>query len=305
MKLAFPMATTRMSAERTNAGKSAVCECATETVASRRSSNCAIGRPTMFDRPTTTACLPAICTPVRSMRCRQPSGVAGTSPGLPEPFLASSPALNECTPSVSLLGEMVLSTVASSIGCSESSGSCTMMPCTPGSLFRVCTASITCQIKIKLQCEEQCSRLRREAEAPYILLGCRVRQMHMAHDQADRLAGLDLVANVDGRVLAISDLDDCEGWSEIDKALLQLRSPRFQLHLQLLSNGGSVQHARHLLMLWLLDEKRMHCASSPGDNGTNTRRKHNTETEQEDQAEAPGLVNYLGCGLGPVPPASS
>ena len=53
----LPIATTRMSAWRQSAGRSRVREWAMVTVQSARSSSCATGRPTRFERPITTAWL--------------------------------------------------------------------------------------------------------------------------------------------------------------------------------------------------------------------------------------------------------
>ena len=53
-----PTAATTISARRTTAGRSLVRECAIVTVQLSRSSSCAIGLPTMFERPITTASSP-------------------------------------------------------------------------------------------------------------------------------------------------------------------------------------------------------------------------------------------------------
>ena len=62
------------------AGRSRVREWAMVTVQFARSSSCAIGLPTMFERPTTTASRPAeVAELLLAAACRQPSGVQGTS----------------------------------------------------------------------------------------------------------------------------------------------------------------------------------------------------------------------------------
>ena len=62
----LPIATTRMSAVRQSAGRSRVREWAMVTVQSARSSSCATGRPTRFERPITTA----VCAGERRPGCR-------------------------------------------------------------------------------------------------------------------------------------------------------------------------------------------------------------------------------------------
>ena len=68
---------------RATAGRSRVREWAMVTVALRDSSNCAIGLPTMFERPTTTASAPARSRPSAaiawSSSSMEPAGVHGTS----------------------------------------------------------------------------------------------------------------------------------------------------------------------------------------------------------------------------------
>jgi hypothetical protein len=59
-----PTAATRISARRQTAGRSRVRLCAIVTVQLSPSSSCAIGLPTMFDRPTTTASSPDSCPDV-------------------------------------------------------------------------------------------------------------------------------------------------------------------------------------------------------------------------------------------------
>ena len=96
-----------MSARRQTAGRSRVRECATVTVQLSPSSSCAIGRPTMFDRPITTASSPA-SSPSRSRSSiRQPSGVQGTIARRP---VASRPALATWKPSTSFSGATASST---------------------------------------------------------------------------------------------------------------------------------------------------------------------------------------------------
>ena len=79
----FPIATTRMSAERQTAGRSRDLEWQTVTVASPPFpcwiSRLAIGLPTMFDRPTMTALAPLVSMPERISICCTPKGVAGLS----------------------------------------------------------------------------------------------------------------------------------------------------------------------------------------------------------------------------------
>ena len=85
-----PTAATTMSARRTTSARSRVRLWARVTVQFSASSSCAIGLPTMLERPITTASRPDR-SPSRSLRSiRQPSGVQGTSPSSPT---ASRPAL--------------------------------------------------------------------------------------------------------------------------------------------------------------------------------------------------------------------
>ena len=78
-----PTAANSRSARRATAGRSRVFECATVTVAFSASSSWISGLPTMLERPTTTASMPASerCTVFASMT--QPSGVQGVSAGRP------------------------------------------------------------------------------------------------------------------------------------------------------------------------------------------------------------------------------
>ena len=98
-----PTAATTISARRTTLGRSRVRECAIVTVQLSASSSCAIGLPTMFERPITTASRPDR-SPSRSLSSiRQPSGVHGTKPCRP---VASRPALTGWKPSTSLSGSI-------------------------------------------------------------------------------------------------------------------------------------------------------------------------------------------------------
>ena len=72
-----PTAATRMSARAQTSAGLRVRECATVTVQFSRSSSCAIGRPTMFERPSTTASRPARSPSRSRSSIRQPSGRAG------------------------------------------------------------------------------------------------------------------------------------------------------------------------------------------------------------------------------------
>src|SRR5205085_386876 len=80
----FPIATIRMSARRVTALISRVREWHTVTVALPPGPSCssraAMGRPTMLDRPTITACLPVVSLPLRTSSCCTPNGVAGRNP---------------------------------------------------------------------------------------------------------------------------------------------------------------------------------------------------------------------------------
>mmetsp|Transcript_32839 Transcript_32839/g.60095 ORF Transcript_32839/g.60095 Transcript_32839/m.60095 type:complete len:226 (-) Transcript_32839:484-1161(-) len=134
---ARPMAAITMSASRTAAAWSAVRLCTIVTVASRRMSSMATGRPTMLERPSTTAFLPAISTPLRSSSSMHPWGVQATwksrssniqlmrVPAWVLP-MSSLAALSGCRPSTSFSGAMAFSTVFSSM-CSGM-GSCTRIP---------------------------------------------------------------------------------------------------------------------------------------------------------------------------------
>src|SRR5262249_18135128 len=92
MSFGRPTAAIRRSALRHMPARSALFEWQMVTVASFCKSRWASGWPTMFERPTTTACRRATCTPACSMRRMQASGVPGTTPGRPAmsaPRLAS------------------------------------------------------------------------------------------------------------------------------------------------------------------------------------------------------------------------
>mmetsp|Transcript_39001 Transcript_39001/g.54183 ORF Transcript_39001/g.54183 Transcript_39001/m.54183 type:complete len:255 (+) Transcript_39001:295-1059(+) len=130
-----------MSALLTSSWMLVVLECTMVTVASRFSSSMAAGIPTMLDRPTTTACLPAICTPVRSSSSMQPLGVQGTNRGS-RPFIESCPMFRGWNPSTSFSMLMAAKTVCSSM--CLGSGSCTKIPCTLGSALKAFTTSSTC-----------------------------------------------------------------------------------------------------------------------------------------------------------------
>ena len=84
-----------MSAWRQSAGRSRVREWAMVTVQSARSSSCATGRPTRFDRPITTALRPVSDPSVSCSSIDTPSGVHGTgkSSGAPGALEPSRPTL--------------------------------------------------------------------------------------------------------------------------------------------------------------------------------------------------------------------
>ena len=100
-------------------------ECAIVTVQFSRRRSCAIGLPTMFERPTTTASSPARSRRIERMSSMQPSGVQETKPGTP---VMSRPALIGWKPSTSLSGSIASITFCASI--CGGSGSCTRMPST-------------------------------------------------------------------------------------------------------------------------------------------------------------------------------
>ena len=78
-----PTAATRMSASSVWRSRSWVREWQIVTVAFAWSSRCAIGLPTMIDRPTTTARAPSTSISYSSSIRMIPSGVHGTSAGRP------------------------------------------------------------------------------------------------------------------------------------------------------------------------------------------------------------------------------
>src|SRR5258708_5498824 len=82
----LPIATMRMSADRVTLLMSRVREWQTVTVAlppgPSGSSKAAIGRPTMLERPTPTACAPLGSTPLLIGRCWTPSGAPGRVPSI-------------------------------------------------------------------------------------------------------------------------------------------------------------------------------------------------------------------------------
>ncbi len=90
----------------------------------------------MFERPTTTASRPAseACTVLVSIM--QPSGVQGTSEGMP---LASFPTFSGVKPSTSLAGEIAFRMRVESI--CAGNGNCTRMPSILRSALSVSTNS--------------------------------------------------------------------------------------------------------------------------------------------------------------------
>ncbi len=96
-----------MSARRQTSSIFFVRECAMVTVQLSRSSSCAIGLPTMFERPTTTASSPERSPSRSRSSIRQPSGVQGTIDFCPVP---SRPTFEMWKPSTSFSGAMVLIT---------------------------------------------------------------------------------------------------------------------------------------------------------------------------------------------------
>ena len=79
-KRGLPIAATRMSARRVWKARSLVFEWHTVTVAPALVSSAAIGLPTMFERPITTASAPCTCTPALSSIFMTPCGVQGMKP---------------------------------------------------------------------------------------------------------------------------------------------------------------------------------------------------------------------------------
>mmetsp|Transcript_45473 Transcript_45473/g.117829 ORF Transcript_45473/g.117829 Transcript_45473/m.117829 type:complete len:208 (-) Transcript_45473:244-867(-) len=133
---AWPAAAMMMSASFTTSAMFGVRECAMVTVASRSLSSMAAGRPTMLERPTTTARLPLIGMPQRSSSTMQPAGVQGTNSGV-RPFMHSLPMLSGWKPSTSFSRLTAAKIVSSSICFGR--GSCTRMPWTAGSLLNFST----------------------------------------------------------------------------------------------------------------------------------------------------------------------
>jgi hypothetical protein len=117
-----------MSARRQISGRFRVLEWATVTVQLWPTRSCAMGLPTMLERPTTTASSPARSRRTDRISSRQPRGVQDTRPGAP---VMSLPALIGWNPSTSLAGSMASITFWASI--CRGSGSCTRMPSTAGS----------------------------------------------------------------------------------------------------------------------------------------------------------------------------
>jgi hypothetical protein len=79
----LPSAATRMSARRVWKARSRVCEWQMVTVAPACISSIAIGLPTMFERPMTTASLPLRSMPASAKNFITPYGVHGMKRGLP------------------------------------------------------------------------------------------------------------------------------------------------------------------------------------------------------------------------------
>mmetsp|Transcript_20702 Transcript_20702/g.52420 ORF Transcript_20702/g.52420 Transcript_20702/m.52420 type:complete len:256 (+) Transcript_20702:122-889(+) len=139
----LPMAATRMSALRVWAGMSVVWEWHTVTVAFSFIRQRAMGRPTILDRPSTTAFLPFISTPDRLSSSMQPKGVQGTNSGS-RPFCARLPVLRGWKPSTSFSNDTASRTVFS---CTcDGSGNCTRKPWMAGSLFSFSTSASTSSV---------------------------------------------------------------------------------------------------------------------------------------------------------------
>lgn len=161
------MASTRISAVLVTSCKSFVFEWQTVTVQWCHFRRSAIGEPTILLRPTTTALAPSIFTPLLLMSSMQPYGVQGNIP-LKSPIdtlpwltvlrlskgrgdrnkksrVVQSHLISRLIyPSTSFSGWTELVIKSASIGWAESSGICTMMPCTVGSLFN----SLICQLGV-------------------------------------------------------------------------------------------------------------------------------------------------------------
>mmetsp|Transcript_24673 Transcript_24673/g.62656 ORF Transcript_24673/g.62656 Transcript_24673/m.62656 type:complete len:234 (-) Transcript_24673:241-942(-) len=153
---ALPHAAIRMSASAAICCALGVRECTMVTVASRFCSSSAAGRPTMLERPTTTARLPAMGTPDRSSSSMQPFGVQGTNSGL-RPRMASAPMFCGWKPSTSFSMSMASSTRCSLMCLGR--GSCTRMPCTLGSaLYAATTLSTSSSLAVSGRSVEKDSK---------------------------------------------------------------------------------------------------------------------------------------------------
>mmetsp|Transcript_32862 Transcript_32862/g.97833 ORF Transcript_32862/g.97833 Transcript_32862/m.97833 type:complete len:299 (-) Transcript_32862:433-1329(-) len=139
---ARPMAATTMSARRTCAGRSAVREWQTVTVASIDWSRWATGMPTMLDRPSTTTSLPATWISDRCSSSTQPAGVHGSARGGSPPRRHIRPMFSAENPSTSLATAMDSRTAASSMCLGR--GSCTRMPWMRGSALSSSTVARSC-----------------------------------------------------------------------------------------------------------------------------------------------------------------
>src|SRR5579883_2768997 len=140
----------------------------------------ATGFPTMSLLPITTARAPFISMPLRRRISIIPAGVQGTKPGRPWTRL---PTLTGWNPSTSLRGSMASSTALEST--CGGSGSWTRMPSISSRALSSCTSS---------------SRRSVVVSAGHSIFSL----------EAERLAGLDFIADVDlgGRVL--TDEDRCQ-----------------------------------------------------------------------------------------------
>ena len=132
-----PTAATRMSARRQTAGRSRVRECAIVTVQLSPSRSCAIGLPTMLERPTTTASCPARSPTGRAAASGSRAGCRAPAPARP---IARRPALPAWKPSTSLSGADRRRARAWRRS-ARGSGSCTRMPWTRGSALSRSTSA--------------------------------------------------------------------------------------------------------------------------------------------------------------------
>mmetsp|Transcript_5871 Transcript_5871/g.16568 ORF Transcript_5871/g.16568 Transcript_5871/m.16568 type:complete len:239 (-) Transcript_5871:585-1301(-) len=107
---AWPTAATTMSASLTILLMFLVLEWTTVTVASLAWSKAATGMPTMFERPTTTALLPAMTTLDRSSNSKHPTGVHATALGSSPPLKHNFPTFNAANPSASLSTDIAAKT---------------------------------------------------------------------------------------------------------------------------------------------------------------------------------------------------